>query len=154
MSLMMVSRATSRAHNLPQILKGLFSVFELEVAPVMTVFKKEATVIAVIGVFYLDDRDRSRTDILNQGVFDRLPALFVGYPADDLLIAAGLVFEEIELADQPLGQIAPQKRTVPFDFAHFKEFLGHFFSSVRILFFLGSGWLQRFSMSSHTFMPT
>ena len=36
----------------------------------MIVFKKEATVIAVIGIFYLDDRDRSCTDILNQGVFD------------------------------------------------------------------------------------
>ena len=75
----------------------------------MTVFKKEATVIAVIGVFYLDDRNRSRTDILNQGVFDRLPAVFVGHAADDLLIAARLVLEEIELADQTFGQIAPQK---------------------------------------------
>src|SRR5262245_47018329 len=106
----------------------------------MTVFKKETPGIAVISIFDLDNRNCSRTDILNQGVFDLLPAVFVGHTADDLLIAARLVFEKIELADQPFGQIAPQEGAVSFDFAHFKEFfLGILFLRSVFFFFLGIG---------------
>src|SRR5262245_8767452 len=106
----------------------------------MTVFKKETPGIAVVSVFDLDNRNGSCTDILNQGVFDRLTAVFVGHPADDLLIASRLVFEEIELADQPFGQIAPQEGAVSFDFAHFKEFFsGILFLWSVFFFFLGIG---------------
>src|SRR5215468_6458617 len=104
----------------------------------MTVFKIETTGIVVISVFDLDNRNGTRTDILNQSVFDRLPAVFVSHAADDLFIAARFVLEEIELADQPFGQITPQEGAVSFDFAHFKEFFpGILFLRSVFFFFLG-----------------
>src|SRR5262245_56695682 len=102
----------------------------------MTVLEKKATVIAVIGVFDLYNRDGSRTDILNQGVFDRLPAVFVGHAANDFLIAARLVLEEIELADQGFGQIAPQEGAVSLDLTHFKEFFPGILFFRSVFFFL------------------
>src|SRR5215510_1126341 len=104
----------------------------------MTVLEKEAAGIAIIGVLDLYNRNGSRADILNQGVFDRLPAVFVGHPANDFLIAARLVLEEIELADQAFGQIAPQEGAVALDFTHFKEFFpGTLFLRSVFFFLLG-----------------
>src|SRR5689334_7137559 len=105
------------APELIEVAKRLLRVLELEVAPVVMVFEVEHAVLAVIRVLDLDDGNRSGADVADERFFDRAPVLVVGDARDDLIAAAALVLEEIQLADQIFGEIAPEEGRVALDLA-------------------------------------
>ena len=103
------------------ILQGFLGVLQLQIAAVMVMLEQQRAVVLIVRVDDLDDRDRAGADVTDQGVLDVLPALFVGDMADHLFIAAGFVLEQIQFANQILGQIAAQKRAVALDLAHWRS---------------------------------
>src|SRR6266511_1233622 len=86
------------------------------------VLEQQCVVVGVVGIDDFDNRKGSGTDILDECLFDLAPIVLVSHAGHYMLVAPGFVFEEIEFADQLLGEITAQKGSIAFDLAHLEQF--------------------------------